>query len=174
MGFVDAAKAIVCNIIAVALAMTVSAVEALLPGRPDWLERVDELAVRLRAIYEKDRAGQGGEPASPRDQPMALAEPEAEPDETYDAELDREALVANTERLLKAYNRLWQFVHDIRSEGLLLDDKFCERVQREWTVKTLMSYMRSTDRALQDKAGETLDTAAGYLAAPGSDSHRSV
>jgi len=83
-------------------------------------------------------------------------------------------VVANTERLLKAYNRLWEFVHEIRSEGLLLDDKFCERVQREWTVKTLMSYMRSTDRALQDKASETLDTAAAYLAAPGSNGNRSV
>jgi hypothetical protein len=163
MGFVDAAKAIVCNIVAVALAMTVSAVEALLPGRPDWLERVNELALQLKAIYEKGRMRHEAGPV-----PDAPAAPRADPDEIDPAPQ------GDTERLMKAYNHLWQFVHAVRSEGLLLDDRFCERVQREWTVTTLMSYMRSADRSLQDKAGETLDTAAACLAAPGSDSHRSI
>jgi len=65
MGYVDLAKAIVCNIIAVALAMSVTAIVALLPGRPDWLERVNELAVRLKAIYEKDRVERGSAAVSP-------------------------------------------------------------------------------------------------------------
>lgn len=174
MAFYDAAKQIVCNIIAVALAMTVSAVEALLPGRPDWLERVDELAQQLKVVYEKDRDERGRKSAAANGGSEPSVAPEAPAVSAGDADLERAALVADTERLLKAYNSLWQFVHDIRSEGLLLDDKFCERVEREWSVKTLMSYMRSTDKALQDKASETLDAAVGYMAAPGSDSSRTV
>ncbi len=174
MGFVDAAKQIVCNIIAVALAMTVSAVQALLPGRPDWLERVNELALHLRTIYEKDRKRQSSAPGADAISADTQAARDQAPQSVSDLQYEKEALLANTERLLKAYNRLWQFVHGVRADGLLLDDKFCERVEREWTVTTLMSYMRSADRSLQDKAGETLDDAAGYLAAPGSDSSRSV
>jgi len=45
MNLLDQAKHIVCSIIAVALAMSVATVEALLPSRPDWLERVNQLAL---------------------------------------------------------------------------------------------------------------------------------
>jgi len=46
-----------------------------------------------------------------------------------------------------------------------LDDRFCERVEREWTVATLLSYMRNADLSLQEKADTTLETASTYLAA---------
>jgi hypothetical protein len=169
MAFYDAAKRIVCNIIAVALAMTVSAVEALLPTRPEWLERVDELSMQLRVIDEKDR--QQANQALPSEAGAPVSDVTAET--IAELQLEKATLSDSTERLLRAYNRLWQFVHAIRSDGLLLDDKFCDRVEREWSVTTLMSYVRSADRALQDKAGETLDSAATFLAAPGSEDHRS-
>ena len=150
MPFLETAKKIVCSIVAVALAMTVAAVEALLPSRPDWLERVNDLALQLRSMTE---AAQRPARRTRSRAPAAEAPPAEEP-----SSLD-------TERLLLAYNQLWQFVHGIRSDGLSLDDRFCERVEREWTVSTLLSYMRNADRSLQDRAGTTLETASTYLAA---------
>lgn len=155
MNLLDHAKTIVCNIIAVALAMSVAAVEALLPGRPDWLERVDALALQLRSISKGNQPGTQAKPA-------ASAAPVAgETEAPGTPEMD-------SDRLLLAYNQLWQFAHAVRSEGLALDDKFCERVEREWTVGKLLSFMRSADRSLQDRAGTSLETASTFLAAAAS------
>ena len=47
---------------------------------------------------------------------------------------------------LLAYNQLWQFVHDLRSEGLSLDEPFCERIEKEWSViHAMLTYMRNAD-----------------------------
>ena len=51
------------------------------------------------------------------------------------------------------------------SDGLALDDKFCERIEKEWTVPKLLSFVRSADRSLQDRAENTLESASTYLAA---------
>ena len=126
MNFVDTAKSIVCSVIAVALAMSVAAVEALLPSRPDWLERVNQLVVHLRVIASGEQ--QAEEPV--REAPKS---PEA------DSDSQPMAPAIDSERLLMAYNQLWQFVHSVRSDGLSLDDKFCERVEQEWTVATILS-----------------------------------
>lgn len=152
MNLLDHAKTIVCNIIAVALAMSVAAVEALLPGRPDWLERVEALALQLRSISTGDEPGTRAKPA-------ARGPGETEAPGTPEMDSDR---------LLLAYNQLWQFAHAVRSEGLELDDNFCERVEREWTVAKLLSFMRSADRSLQDRAGTSLETASTFLAAAAS------
>lgn len=159
MPLLEMAKTIVCNIIAVALVMTVAAVEALLPNRPDWLERVNDLALHLRGLSD------GAQRPAGRARSTALAAGEQ-------AAADEERPSLDTERLLLAYNQLWQFVHGIRSDGLSLDDRFCERVEREWTVSTLLSYMRNADRSLQDKADRTLETASTYLAAAASERGR--
>lgn len=156
MSLYELAKQIVCNIIAVALSMTVAAVEGLLPHRPDWLERVEHLAIRLRAIATRPPAAQGTATATADTTPAggaaAAAASEADP------------LQVDTDRLLRAYNQLWQFVHNLRSEGLSLDENFCERVEREWSVTTLLTYMRNADKSLQDHAGKALETAAELLA----------
>lgn len=155
MSLYDLAKQIVCSIIAVALSMTVAAVEGLLPHRPDWLERVEHLAIRLRAIASRSTAtaAEAG-PARPK------------PDDvTANAADEPELLKVDTDRLLRAYNQLWQFVHNLRSEGLSLDENFCERVEREWSVTTLLTYMRNADKSLQDHASKALETAAEVLSA---------
>lgn len=152
MNFLDQAKNIVCGIIAVALAMSVSAVEALLPGRPDWLERVNELALQLRAVSRGEEPGTEAKPAAP-----AASDP-GEKETTGIPEMD-------SEQLLRAYNQLWQFAHAVRSDGLSLDDTFCERIEREWTVAKLLSFMQSADRSLQERAGTSLQSASTYLAA---------
>lgn len=155
MGLYELAKQIVCSIIAVALSMTVAAVEGLMPHRPDWLERVEHLAIRLRAVASGSTAT-AGEAGS--------GQPGAEDITANDAE-EPEALQVDTDRLLRAYNQLWQFVHNLRSEGLSLDENFCERVEREWSVTTLLTYMRNADKSLQDHASTALETAAEVLSA---------
>jgi hypothetical protein len=153
MSLYELAKQIVCSIIAVALSMTVAAVEGLLPHRPDWLERVEHLAIRLRAVASRSTAT-ASEPrpgqAGPDDASANLAE-------------EPELLQVDSDRLLRAYNQLWQFVHNLRSEGLSLDENFCERVEREWSVTTLLTYMRNADKSLQDHAGKALESATELL-----------
>lgn len=147
MNLYDLAKQIVCSVIAVALSMTVSAVESLLQHRPDWLERVEHLAIQLKAIRSPNRSLETatGHQVSAGEAPERISEDEAPLD---------------AERLLRAYGELWQFVHALRSEGLSLDDRFCERVEREWSVATLLTYMRNADRSLQEHASRALDSAA--------------
>jgi hypothetical protein len=155
MNLLDQAKNIVCGIIAVALAMSVAAVEALLPRRPDWLERIDALAIQLRTISKGDEPKTKAKPAAAAASKPGKTEPPGTP------EMD-------ADRLLLAYNQLWQFAHAVRSDGLALDDKFCHRVEQEWTVSKLLSFMRSADRSLQDRAGNSLESASTFLAAAAS------
>jgi len=160
MNLLDEAKKIVCSIIAVALAMTVAAVEALLPGRPDWLERVEALALRLRSTSRGDAPNKTVNKSARR---TARQVSTAATDSGQQA--SSESPDIDADRLLLAYNQLWQFAHAVRSEGLALDEKFCERVEREWTVAKLLSFMRSADRSLQTRAQTSMETASTYLAA---------
>jgi len=150
MDFRELAKSIVCNVIAVALSMTVSAVNGLLPHRPDWLERVEELASHFRAVSEGKTV------------PENEAGPAAE-----ETEFAPPAMQDDFQRLLTAYNHLWQFTQNLRSDGLGLDDEFCERIESEWSVTTLLTYMRNADRALQDHATEAVEAAGHVMAPPG-------
>ncbi len=152
MNLLDHAKNIVCNIIAVALTMSVAAVEALLPCRPDWLERINELALQLQPVSKGDEPRTKAKPAS------------SAPPGPGDRGVPN-ALELDSDRLLLAYNQLWQFAHAVRSDGLALDDKFCERVEQEWTVTKLLSFLRSADRSLQDRAESSLESASTFLAA---------
>ncbi|GEM_PF-937623 len=145
MDLYEAAKRAVCNIIAVALSMTVASVEALLPTTPQWLERVDQLAAQMKAAAQPEQKTK-----------MRRRVQNSDNDE------EEEFVVAN-DQLLLAYNQLWQFVHDLRSEGISLDEPFCDRIEKEWSVTTLLTYMRNADTALQEHAEKAMDSAAGYL-----------
>ena len=172
MNFVETAKKIICSVIAVALAMSVAAVEALLPNKPEWLERVNELSIQLRIVASGGQAAAG---------PKRAAAPTVNPSEPAPAQEadiaeDRAGTIPeiDPDRLLLAYNQLWQFVHGVRSDGLALDDKFCERVEREWTVSTLLSYVRNADKSLQEKAGASMESASTFLATATSDTSKST
>ena len=156
MTYLETARSIVCAIIASALSMTVAAVEGLLSHRPDWLERVENLAQTLRAVG-RDNAAVVRRPSSSSSPADDQALPES----------DDIALDIDQNRLLLAYNELWEFVQDIRSDGLALDDGFCERIEREWSVTTLLTYLRNADKALQEHASRKLADAANLLSVDG-------
>ena len=143
MNLLDQAKNIVRSIIAVAFAMFVAMVRALLPSRPNWQERINDLALQLRSISKDE------EPKT-KAAPAVLAAPDhGEPGVSRTPDI-------YSYQLFLAYNQLWQFAHGVRSDGLALDDKFCERVEREWSVAKLLSFMRSADQSLQDRAENSL------------------
>ena len=152
MSLFEQAKHIVCGVIAVALAMSVATIEALLPSRPDWLERINQLALQLKYMPRGDEPKKTATSSNSAESTAATADGPVTP------EMD-------PEQLLRAYNQLWQCAHAVRSDGLALDDKFCERIEKEWTVPKLLSFVRSADRSLQDRAENTLESASTYLAA---------
>ena len=154
MEFIATARQIVCDIIAAVLSMTVAAADALLSSRPDLIERVNQLAIQLR-----ENAG-----GSQLRMPRRAAEPGPDDPDLDDPD---DEIEIDTERLLLAYNQLWEFVHDLRSEGVSLDESFCERIEREWSVTTLLTYFRNVDRGLQESAEKTLETAAAHLRGEG-------
>jgi hypothetical protein len=58
---------------------------------------------------------------------------------------------------------LLEFTQYVKLRGLMLDPEFCERVEREWTVKTLLSYMISAEKSLKEQASEAHEQAAALL-----------
>ncbi len=147
MDFFETAKKIVCSIVATALALTVTAVEGLLPHRPDWLERVANLAETLKAAYETGAREGGPAPAS-------------------ETGAGRSAPELDHDRLMIAYNELREFVQEIQSDGLSLDEEFCNRIEREWSVSTLLTYLRNADRTLRDHASGKLSAVSAVMAPP--------
>jgi len=75
----------------------------------------------------------------------------------------QEALPADFQGLVDGYSTLLEFTQYVKIRGLMLDPEFCERVEREWTVKTLLSYMISAEKSLKEQASEAHEQAAALL-----------
>lgn len=153
----ELAKRIACSILAVAQGTTAAIVRGLLPLNPLWVERVAHLAAHFRAIG-------AGRPPKPD---AGVAEPTAQGPEPADTGGD-------LRNVLSAYQQLWDFVQLLKVKGISMDAEFCERVEREWSVSILLSYMRSVDRTLQDGAAEAQAAAAQYLVSASSGERGTV
>ncbi|MBM3488825.1 MAG: hypothetical protein FJX67_19695, partial [Alphaproteobacteria bacterium] len=137
------ARQFVCRLIAATLGTTVSIVEKLLPSRPDWVERIDVLAGQLRAAGAAAGAADGAAKKAGDNDPVPSAD---------------------TARLLAAYETLWAFVQSLQVRGVGFDEKFCDRIKRDWTLPTLISYLRAVDVGLQRDAAKAQLEAAALLA----------
>lgn len=153
----ELAKRLVCSIIAVALSTTVTIVEGLLPLNPQWLERVAHLAAHLRAVG----AGRAVPDAGTNGEAAHAGSDDAAPPDRHDE------VHEDLQRILAAYQQLWDFVQGLKASGLALDDEFMEKVEREWSVSTLLSYLRTADKTLQDGAAEAQSAAARILVPQG-------
>lgn len=146
----ELAKQFVCMIIASTLSLTVSVVESMLPRRPEWLEKVALLETQMRALSA------GDETVSRRTTPAPTGS-------DSDTTNGQEALPADFQGLVDGYSTLLEFTQYVKIRGLMLDPEFCERVEREWTVKTLLSYMISAEKSLKEQASEAHEQAAALL-----------
>lgn len=52
--------------------------------------------------------------------------------------------------LVDGYSQPLEFTERVKVRGLMLVAEFCERVEREWSVKTLLSYMLTAERSLKE------------------------
>ena len=146
--FYELARQFVCMIVAASLSLTVSVVDKMLSQRPEWAEKVALLETQFRAIAE----GTADNGAS-----TAASAPPAEAANGGPSTGDLQGLV-------DGYSRLLEFTEHVKVRGLMLDAEFCERVEREWSVKTLLSYMLTAERSLKEQAEETHKAAAMLLA----------
>ena len=150
----ELAKQFVCMIIAATLSLTVSVVESMLSRRAEWLEKVVLLETRMCALSKHDEgvgSGTGGTAGSSRESGQT-----DKTGKTGDLPVDLQGLV-------DGYSKLLEFTQYVKIRGLMLDPEFCERVEREWTVKTLRSYMISAEKSLKEQASEAHDQAATLL-----------
>ena len=116
-------------IVAATLSLTVSVVEKMLSQRPEWLEKVSLLETQFRAISDGDASG-----GDARSQLSAVPAPEnAGPADRGPAT----ELPVNLQGLVDGYSKLLEFTQHVKVRGLMLDPDFCERVEREWSVKNL-------------------------------------
>lgn len=152
--FYELAKQFVCMIVAATLSLTVTVVESMLPRRPEWLEKIALLEAQFRAISEGDRAQgmarSGADVADQDEKPEIPSSPD---------------LPVDLQGLVEGYSKLLEFTQYVKVRGLMLDPEFCERVEREWSVKTLLSYMISAEKSLKEQASEAHDEAAVLLSA---------
>ena len=146
--FYELARQFVCMIVAATLSLTVSAVDKMLSQRPELAEKVALLETQFRAIAD----GTADNGAS-----TAASAPPAEAANGGPSTGDLQGLV-------DGYSRLLEFTEHVKVRGLTLDAEFCERVEREWSVKTLLSYMLTAERSLKEQAEETQKAAAMLLA----------
>lgn len=145
----ELASQLECATIAAALSTTVAVVRGLLPLNPHWLERVDVLAANLRAVASNDES----EPPPPE-----LAR-----------ETEVDTLAATRDELrkvLSAYELLWEYVQSLKAKGLGFDEDFRTKVEREWSVSTLLSYLVSVEKTIQDTAEGAQVSAARVLRPP--------
>ena len=146
--FYELARQFVCMIVAATLSLTVSAVDKMLSQRPELAEKVALLETQFRAIAD----GTADNGAS-----TAASAPPAEAANGGPSTGDLQGLV-------DGYSRLLEFTEHVKVRGLMLDAEFCERVEREWSVKTLLSYMLTAERSLKEQSEETHKAAAMLLA----------
>lgn len=151
------AKQFVCMIIASTLSLTVSVVEAMLPRRPEWLEKIALLEAQMTALA----AGGGISDSHIRTAPVRSVTHDLPHDD--DTPATEATLPADFQGLVDGYAKLLELTQYIKLRGLMLDPEFCERVEREWTVKTLLSYMISAEKSLKEQASEAHDQAAALL-----------
>ena len=151
MDFYALARRFVCSIIAASLSLTVGVVERMLPQRSEWLEKITLLEAQFRAIASGG-AAQADTPADETVVPAASERRVAASD-----------IPVDLQGLIDGYGKLLEFVQYVKVRGLMLDPEFCERVEREWSVKTLLSYMVSAEKSLKEQAAEAHDAAARHL-----------
>ena len=143
MTFLEVARRWTIAILAETLRISASAVEAVLPFQPRWLAQIALLASQLSVAAARNDAGDydwSGEDDAPES-----------------------ADLPSVEALLASHTCLRQGLSDIVARGLSLDEDLLQRMQADWTLESVVSYLSSAEKNLRDSASGTLDEAAESL-----------
>lgn len=149
--FYELARQFVCMVVAATLSLTVSVVDKMLSQRPEWAEKVALLEMQFRAIARGETLDDAENVATG----TGVRNTEAAPESAGGS--------GDLQGLVEGYSKLLEFTEHVRVRGLMLDAEFCERVEREWSVKTLLSYMLTAEKSLKEQAEETHKAAAMLL-----------
>lgn len=162
MDFLALARHFVCMIVAATLSLTVSVVERMLPQRPEWLEKIALLEAQFRALSTGETGAEADTVSPASSSPSEATSPPTSPG-APPAPSAAQELPVDLQGLVDGYGKLLAFTQQVKIRGLMLDADFCERVEREWSVKTLLSYMISAEKSLKEQAAEAHEAAANHL-----------
>lgn len=120
------------------LNLSATVAEKVLFGQPRWVAQLRLLEANLR---NPQGAPSGGSPGAARGESAALS-------------------AETTRQVLESYAILSRKLKDIEARGLALDDVLVERMNSEWSPKSIVSFLMTCDTQLKHDIGEVLKAAA--------------
>ncbi len=126
----------VALLLAEVLNLSATVAEKILFGQPRWVAQLRLLEENLRAPPQAPAGGsQGG--------------------------TQGEDLSGNvTRQVLESYAILNRALKDIEARGLALDDALIERMNSDWSPKSIVGYLKTCDSQLKHEIGVALNAAA--------------
>lgn len=143
MDFIAIAKRWISTVLAVALGVTADVIAALLPSQPRWLAQVRALALQLHAAEQHGAAASRPAEGPPPDMTLTPAE--------HGGDLGA---------LLESHTVLQQSLLDFEARGLGLDPVLLERMAKDWTPASIVSYLQSCEQQLRQRSTEALAVAS--------------
>ena len=131
-------------LLAEVLNLSATVAEKILRGQPRWLAQLRLLEANLR---EPSRTPAGG----PQDDTKGESE---------------DLAVNSTRQVLESYAILSRTLKNIEARGLALDGALIERMNSEWSPRSIVGYLLSCDTQLKQEIGEALKVAAEAIGAP--------
>lgn len=157
MDFYEIARRWLIALLAEVLNVSLSVVEAILPGQPRWLAHIRTLEAQLRAAAQRGGAqGASGAPGPPPGQ--------AERGERAEGERPRGgADPSDLQAMLESHAILHAALHDLEARGLSLDDALLKRMGEEWSTDAVLGFLRASDGQLRKFVAAALERAAEPL-----------
>ncbi|MFQ5467331.1 MAG: hypothetical protein ACE5DS_04265, partial [Kiloniellaceae bacterium] len=132
MDFYEISRRWLVALLAEVLNVSLSVVEAILPGQPRWLAQIRTLEAQLRAAAQGGGAGEA---------PSQTARGEQAKDERPRGGADPSDLQA----VLESHAILRAALHDLQARGLSLDDALLKRMGEEWSSDAVLGFLRASD-----------------------------
>lgn len=137
MDFIAIARRWIATVLAAVLSASVDVIEAVLPSQPRWLAQIRALALELRAAEERGAAASGSQAA-----------------------VGPEERAVDIGALLESHTVLQQSLLDFEARGLGLDSVLLERMAKDWTPSSIVSYLQACEQQLRQRSAEALAVAS--------------
>ncbi len=128
-------------LLAEVLNLSASVAEKILLGQPRWLAQLRLMEADLREVGQK---------------PISVFQDDAIGD-------GQDLAATSTRKMLESYAILSRTLKDIEARGLALDEALIERMNSEWSPKSIVGYLLTCDTQLKNEVGKALNAAAGVV-----------